>query len=88
MVGAPQGPAALMDRVEVCLDMILADIELRLFGRERAAKKLRLCELPVVLKRRNHLAHFGDPSNLDAGAGDSDALTAIGEHLAPGIDDE
>jgi hypothetical protein len=41
-----------------------------------------------VLKRRNHLAHFGDSSNLDTGAGDPDAFAGIGEHLAPGIDDE
>jgi hypothetical protein len=77
-------PPSLLDWGEVCLD----GHELRLLGRERAAKKLRLCEWPVVLKRRNHLARFGDPPNVDTGAGDSDAFTGIREHLAPGIDDE
>ena len=88
LVGAPQRPYVQMDCVEVCLDTILEDTELRLLGRERVAKKRQLCKHPVVLKRRNHLAHFGDASNLDAAAGDSNAFTGIGEHLAPGIDDE
>ena len=43
-------PPSLLDWGELCLDMILADTELRLLGRERAAQKLRLCEQPVVLK--------------------------------------
>src|SRR5215831_11107119 len=88
LVGAPQDRYALMDRVEVCSTRSWMTPNSVLLGCKRVTDKLRLCEQPVVLERRNHLAHFGNSSNLDPGAGDSDAFAGIGEHLAPGIHDE
>src|SRR5262245_16303122 len=59
-----------------------------LFGRKRMGDKFRLSKPPVVLERGDHVAHFANSCQLDAGANDTDSLAGVGEHLAPGIDDQ
>ena len=72
---------------EVTLGTIARTPSSMLFGGERVCEKLRLGESPVVLERRNHVAHFGNSRHLDAGADDADIFSGVGEHLTPRIDD-
>ena len=59
-----------------------------LLGRERAGDKLRRGECAIMLERGDHAAHFGNPRHVDAGTDRADTFSGIGEHFAPGIDDQ
>ena len=59
-----------------------------LLGGERASGKFRRSEGAVVPERRDHAAHLGNSRGIDTRADDADTFAGVGEHLAPGIDDQ